>query len=170
MLGIEIWKSLQGTDLPYKISNHGRIKVLNYKNTGKEQILKPTLHERYLKINLRCNGKRKSKRIHVLVLEYFVGGKPDPAMEGCHNDGNPLNNHADNLRWDTSSGNKSDRLDHGTDQLGIKNHQAKLTEDEVKYIRDNPRRFTQTQLARKFKVSRATIQDIIYIKTWKHLD
>src|SRR5688500_4928598 len=50
-------------------------------------------------VALRRNGETVQERIHRLVLMAFVG--PCPAgMEGCHNDGNPLNNALDNLRWD----------------------------------------------------------------------
>ena len=34
-------------------------------------------------------------------------------MEGCHNDGNPLNNRLENLRWDTHLENCRDTIRHG---------------------------------------------------------
>lgn len=49
------------------------------------------------------------RSLHRLVLEAFAG--PFPAgMEGCHSDGNPLNNAASNLRWDTRSANQKDAV------------------------------------------------------------
>lgn len=36
-------------------------------------------------------------------------------MDGCHNDGDPLNNAVENLRWDSRAGNFRDKIAHGTD-------------------------------------------------------
>jgi hypothetical protein len=43
-------------------------------------------------------------------------------MEACHNDGDPDNNVAGNLRWDTKSANARDRRRHGTDAAARKTH------------------------------------------------
>lgn len=56
---------------------------------------------------------RNSFLVHRLVLAAFVGPCPS-GMEGCHNDGNPLNNSVDNLRWDTHRNNEADKRRHGT--------------------------------------------------------
>ena len=42
----------------------------------------------------------KTRLVHRLVLETFVGAAP-AGMEGCHNDGNRFNKRLENLRWDT---------------------------------------------------------------------
>lgn len=59
------------------------------------------------------SGKRKYQYVHILVLNAFVGPCPKD-MEGCHNDGDPLNNRLGNLRWDTHAGNVDDSIRHGT--------------------------------------------------------
>jgi flavin-dependent thymidylate synthase len=52
------------------------------------------------------------------MLESFVGQAPD-GTQACHNDGNPLNNTLENLRWDTAQGNADDRVrDGATARLG----------------------------------------------------
>jgi hypothetical protein len=67
----------------------------------------------YLYVNLKRVGSQSQRAVHRLVLEAFVGPCP-PGMEGCHNDGDQLNNRLDNLRWDTPSNNKLDSVRHGT--------------------------------------------------------
>ena len=40
----EIWKDIEGYGGTFQVSNLGRIKTFNYKNTGCENILKPKKH------------------------------------------------------------------------------------------------------------------------------
>lgn len=69
------------------------------------------------------------------------------------------------LESGTKSQNQNDRIRDGTDNRGIKNHAAKLTEEQIKEIR---LRHTETQriLAEDFGVSQASISLIINGKTW----
>lgn len=79
-------------------------------------------------------GHRVRARVHIVVLETFVGPRPDGA-EACHNDGNPLNNSLENLRWDTHTGNMQDCVRHGRTLAGTKNPKAKLTPEQVAQIK-----------------------------------
>lgn len=59
-------------------------------------------------------GKHRTKRfVHHLVLEAFVGPRPE-GMECCHDDDDPANNRLENLRWDTHSSNLNDRIKNGS--------------------------------------------------------
>jgi hypothetical protein len=69
----------------------------------------------------RRRDRLTSARVHRLVLEAFVGPCPE-GMVGCHNDGDPLNNRLDNLRWDTPSNNERDKWVHGTHHQRRKTH------------------------------------------------
>ena len=88
---------------------------------------KPNLVERELKANggkyLKVNIANRTKWIHVLVLEAFVGPRPD-GHEACHNDGNTHNNDVSNLRWDTPANNQQDRVRHGTSCRKLTSKQA----------------------------------------------
>lgn len=66
-----------------------------------------------LSVVLNREGRRRTRLIHQLVLEAFVGPRPN-GMEGCHNDGICTNNVWTNLRWDTRAGNAADTKRHGT--------------------------------------------------------
>jgi len=62
----------------------------------------------YVQVSLDVNGRNRSRLVHQLVLEAFVGPKPN-GMEGCHYpDHDKRNNRLDNLRWDTHAENAKD--------------------------------------------------------------
>lgn len=63
------------------------------------------------------NGVRRKFKVHQLVCRAFHGEKPSPLHEVRHLDGNPMNNHADNLAWGTKSENAKDRVKHGTQYM-----------------------------------------------------
>lgn len=67
----EIWKDINGYE-GYQISNWGRVKSLNYKRTGKEQIMLPFKKKGYLYINLSKNKKKVGCRINRLVALTFI--------------------------------------------------------------------------------------------------
>lgn len=73
----------------------------------------------YYQVRLCIKGIGKSKLVHRLVLEAFVG----PCLEEeecCHRDGRPGNNQLSNLRWGTHSSNCLDSVEHGTKYTGEK--------------------------------------------------
>lgn len=57
-----------------------------------------------------------TRRVHLLVLEAFVGPRP-MGMEGCHRDDDQSNNALSNLRWDTPRENKLDVVRNGNHEL-----------------------------------------------------
>lgn len=62
----------------------------------------------YCRVNLDVEGTNQSRLVHQLVLEAFVGPKPD-GCEGCHYpDHDKSNNRLENLRWDTHAENERD--------------------------------------------------------------
>ena len=67
----------------YKVSNLGRILSLNYRNTGKAELMKPFDNGRgYLQVKLRKNGESKTCLVHRLVAETFL---PNPENKPCIN-------------------------------------------------------------------------------------
>jgi hypothetical protein len=113
------------------------------------------------------SGAKHGMQCGVIVLLAWRG-IPDGGMECCHNDGNPLNNNLENLRWDTRSGNQSDRIKHGTHQNGERNCSAKLTEEQVKSIIESNE--PQKVIASRFGISRSTIYSIKTGRRWSHLN
>ena len=112
----ERWLPVVGFEDLYEVSNFGRVKSLgrpycNGVRSFPPRILRPgPSNYGHLSVVL---GRGNTWMVHTLVLTAFIGPRP-PGAEGCHNDGNPANNHLDNLRWDTRSNNIRDGVRHGT--------------------------------------------------------
>ena len=169
----EQWRDLPGFVGRYQVSNYGRVKSLPNARRHSELIMSPAIHKSgYLILNLTMakpggGWKQKSYWLHRLVLETWEGECP-PGMEGCHNDGNPLNCRADNLRWDTPESNQHDKIRHGTANLRAQNPAAVLTEAKVIEIK----RLLASgvgvmQVSRQFNVSKGAISAIKNGRTWQ---
>ncbi len=117
-----------------------------------------------------CNGQMTKKvYIHKIVLTAFVGPRPHN-MQACHCDGDKSNNVLSNLRWDTSFANQADRVRHGTSHEGAKNHRAKLTEDQVRSIRQlKTEGLIDRVISARFGISREAVTVIVNRKRWKHV-
>ena len=133
--------------------------------------MKPEINHRgYLRICLmRDDGKRWAVYVHTLVLSVFVFPRPD-GMVACHCDGNKLNNHFTNLRWDTAKSNIEDERKHGTLALGERNGKAKFNEKDVVSIRQRAIAGEKTKaIAKSFQVDVGTIRRIVLRKRWAHV-
>ena len=123
----------------------------------------------YHRISLRINNQTRNFSVHRLILESFTGTCP-PGMEGCHNNNIVTDNNIKNLRWDTRSGNFSDKHANGTAPIGNNHPQARLTEDDVRSIRrEAADGRTVTSLMNEYQVTRCHIHGIIKRKVWKHI-
>lgn len=95
-----VWKELE--DYPgYEISTLGELR-----RAGSETNLKPYDDGRgYRKFDFKRNGKRKSAKMHQLVLKTF--GPPQPSSKHVpdHLNRNKADNRIDNLEWKTQSDN-----------------------------------------------------------------
>lgn len=105
--------------------------------------------------------------LHVIVCETFHGPRPE-GMQVAHENGIKIDCSAKNLSWKTCSENQLDKRRHGTDMIGERNGRHKLTEDEVRIIRDSEG-VSARVLARRFDVSRAAIRFVLDGTTWKHV-
>ena len=67
----------------YRVSNLGRILSLNYRNTGKPDLMNPVeIENGYLTVGFWKNGKYKMCLVHRLVAETFL---PNPENKPCIN-------------------------------------------------------------------------------------
>ncbi len=108
----ERWRRVPGWPA-YKVSSHGRVKSMprmlaNGRAHGGGELAQSPDREGYLYVTL-CDGPRVRRvGVATLVLEAFVGVRPE-GMEGCHGpEGNQVN-HLSELRWDTRVENERDK-------------------------------------------------------------
>lgn len=114
----EYWRPVVGYEGLYEVSNWGRVKRLaglvmrkngrRYPVTEKFLTLRPN-EKGYIRVDLWKDGEKKTKKVHRLVYEAFVGEIPE-GMEVNHMDEDKNNNavwnlnllnHKDNLNWGT---------------------------------------------------------------------
>ena len=84
---LEIWRTAvydgEIYEELYKVSNLGRILSLNYRNTGKPELMTPVEDTYgYFQVNLWKNGKYKTCLVHRLVAETFLD---NPENKPCVN-------------------------------------------------------------------------------------
>lgn len=132
----EEWRPVAGYEGVYEVSSLGRIRSLDrwvpcgnkwndQRNLKffKGRILKQTPKDTgRLQVILSVSGRQRPGQVHQLVAIAFLGPKPSPLHEVCHNDGDHLNNRETNLRWGTKSENMRDRVLHGQDHNALKTH------------------------------------------------
>lgn len=101
----------------YEVSSLGRVRTLPHVVMRSNGIAQ-TIHGRIQKgrpsngYRLAGLGNGVSQYIHTLVLEAFVGPRPDGA-DACHGNGVRDDNRVENLRWDTRTENAQDTIRHG---------------------------------------------------------
>jgi hypothetical protein len=188
--GVEEWRQVPFAPM-YDVSSLGRVRSWITKGGSSEvrgtRRLAPVIiaafaHGRdgcpkYLGVKL--HGKRFV--VHRLVLEAFVGPAPS-GHEGAHMNGESLDNRVDNLAWVTRSENCRHKLSHGTDRRttarlhpestprGEQVSGAKLNAAAVRMIRSEHGRVTGRVLAEMYGVSQRSIWNVIYRRTWRHVE
>jgi hypothetical protein len=155
-------------DGTYSVNSNGI--VINSRT--RQQIKLRTDKKGYLRFD---SNKHCSHLPHRLVAEAFVTKNDNTYTQINHIDGNKCNNNYSNLEWCNNSINMKHTYDNGyisksklsSKAKGEGNSQAKLTKDDVLYIRANI--IDKKELANKYGVSVATIYDIIKGRSWKHI-
>ena len=106
----------------YKVSNWGRILSLNYRNTGKADLMTPNTNtDGYLRVNLWKNGEYKTCYVHRLITETFLPN-PENLQEVNHKDEDKTNNFVflnedgsvDKEKSNLECKNHRDNIYHGT--------------------------------------------------------
>lgn len=179
----EIWKDVEGYRGYYQISSHGRfrsrmplggwafrsqkrkwtilsapVNTVGYRTV---QMVKPWLGSRVVEWGM----------LHRLVANAFIG-KIRTRMTVNHKDGNKLNNNLSNLEiLSQAQNNEHAKISGLCNAYGESHYLAKLSEDQVMYIRaaDCKKRGSVVALARKFSVSHATINHIRNNTVWKRM-
>lgn len=176
---MEKFKRIPGFGL-YEASDLGRIKTYNWKNQGREAIMKPAKDKcGYLRTMLKSdNGKLSTIKVHRIIAQTFLDN-PKNLPQVNHINGIKDDNRLENLEWCSVSDNLKHSYIMGfLDAKGEKNPAATITESEVLEIRANyifgrkaksKGDVTKKDLAEQYGVTVSCIKNIVLKKTWKHL-
>lgn len=175
------WAPIPGYEGHYEVSRSGGIRSLKRNNfcgvcaRRKPLMMKPRVgNAGYLRVTLTKDGVASTYSVHRLVLTAFRGSATE-GHEGCHLDGDRLNNALDNLQWGTKAENIQQRTEHGRLPRGEQSRVSKLSEESVRSIR---RRYRRTgyrnsnagALAQEFGVSKSLIVQVVAGSIWTHVD
>jgi len=102
-------------------------------------------------------------------LSYCIHFKDPGELETCHECNNKLCVNPNHLFLGTHQENVQHGFDTGRSSKGILNACAKLSESDVREIRQLQDLVPQTQIAKMYNVSQTTIHYIFTGKTWTHV-
>ena len=180
MAGYEVWLPVVGFEGFYEVSDLGRVRSIlrsvrktpakkaAYDHVVPARVMSASLRSGYPSVTLYREGVKTRHSVHRLVARAFIGSCP-PGAFVCHCDGNPMNSHAVNLRYDTPRENSADMIRHGRSLVGKRNHLAKLDEAAVRQIRAQRGVQSQSQLARQFGVTKQAIGYVQRNVVWRHV-
>lgn len=169
----EIWKPVPGYEGAYEVSSVGHVRSMERScfspnSGGYRTVPMKTLKVdianigHYPRVTLFRDGDRKKFKVADLVASAFIGPKP-AGYETCHEDGNPSNSSAENLRYDTPRGNQADRKRHGTNRR----REPVLSLEQVLEVKNSG--LSGLKLAKKFGVSPGAISHIRTGRNWSYI-
>jgi len=163
----EEWRSIP-EHVGYEASNFGRIRsARHYDSIGRLMLPRVLAPYRgrlgYFTVTLSVNGKTTNGlAVHRLIASAFLGA-PQKGFHVAHWDGNPSNNHIQNLRYATPSENNLDKHRHGTAVRG-----KKLNPDLVQQARNDMAQGMQLSVcARKYGITSTTMYKIRDRLLWR---
>jgi hypothetical protein len=123
--------------------------------------LKPQFR-RYAKVSMTVRGRTTWTHVHGMVCTAFHGRKP-PGRQVAHENGDPWDNRASNLRWATPAENADDKKVHG--RWG-----RRFTEEEIRAMK---RRLADgapgVDVAREFRTTSGFVSGVRTGKQWSHV-
>ena len=126
-----------------------------------------------LRLSLQSKYSRRRLSIAAHRLAWMLENEKDLRSTDliCHTCDNPLCVNPDHLVIGTNTSNMCDMVEKGRSLRGSKSPTSVLTEKDVVDIKVqyDSREATRTDLARRFGVTRQTIDKIINGSTWKHI-
>lgn len=167
-------KAIKDYEGLYQAFPDGRIQSLasKWKSRKEGKFLTPNLVESgYHHASLTKEGKLHTYRWHRLIAETFVENLSN-LLYVNHKNGIKTDNRAENLEWCTLAQNAQHAyrtgLAHG--RKGIKHHNARLSEEDVKQIYLlSAQGLTPKEIAAHFNVSKSLVSAIKVGKRWGHL-
>lgn len=189
----EKWQWARNHKHYYKLSSFGRVELVKpitfvYLNRGKFQsrktikpgMLKISPSKFYPRVRLYFpNGEVEAPRVHILMLETFVGPCP-PGKECRHLNDNKTNFRLDNLKWGSRKANVKDAIRNGCKNYdfmtGERNFNSVLTRSIVRKLKSKSKKWKGSQRAfckkysQRLKISAHTIRACLRNRSWNHVE
>lgn len=180
MSEIETWRAVVGFEGFYEVSDLGRVRSLDrvIEQIRRGCIVRFPVRGRILasgshpsghhSVVLWVNGEKCTRCVHRLVLEAFVGPRPD-GKECRHLNGVPSDNRLANLVWGTRRENFNDRtrLGEWNQPRGEVHHKSKLNEQDVRFIREQVGRGRDcASIGRQLGVRRQVVWRVARGQNW----
>lgn len=148
MTNEEEWKPIPGLGGNYLVSNWGHVKRLAHDIIIRHGVRRPLKAKMLSTKRNRDYGyilvsiKAKGRLLHHLVLEAFVGPRPE-GMIALHKDDDPTNNKLSNLRWGTRKENAKD---------------SKVNKKKKDFVSQHHRRYEDTEKSMVYLLIRKDVQ------------
>lgn len=167
---MEIWKTIPNCKGYYQVSDLGVIKSFH----NGERVLKQNgigRNRKYKSVSLKTNNGWKCRQVHRLVAMAFIPN-PENKEQINHKDGDPSNNHIDNLEWCDAFEN----MQHAV-KMGLMNNHFGETHANSKFtdviVKDILKRLghgeKQHEIAKEYNVNQSIVSDINTGKSWRHI-
>ena len=165
-----IWKTIE--DFPnYEVSDDGRVRSISgfrRFGSGRRNVIGAEVQPKdngngYLLVTFYCNGKNVNRYVHRLVATAFLPIVLERNHVN-HINGDKTDNSAPNLEWCDQQENCLHRARVLRRKIGVEHGGAKLTEDQVKSIRLDPR--SAPPIALELGVSKTTIHRVRSGANW----
>lgn len=129
-----MWRPISGYEDYYSISSEGAV----WSNRSGKPLRPVPVTRGYLTVHLSVDGARRTRLVHHLVLEAFVGPCP-PGLLGRHLNDINTDNRVENLAWGTHAENSLDCSRNGHNVNAVKTHCSRGHEynEENTYICKN---------------------------------
>lgn len=161
----ELWRDVKDYEGQYRISDKGRLYSIK-----SERILDCMTNHGYKMVVLGWGVNKRKAGIHQLVAETFLPHDPTRPHVN-HIDGNPANNHCANLEYVTPGENQLHAYRTGLRQrmAGERHFGAKITEEDVRFIRSSKGKLPLKKLAEKYNLNWKYVWNIQNGFSWKHV-
>jgi len=175
----EQWLPVVGFEGLYEVSDQGRVRSVTRLVTsrwggprlwrGRVMVLTARRKDGYVQVPLSSHGRVTRAYVHHLVAIAFHGSRP-PGRDAAHDNGNPADNCAANVKWKTRSENNLDRLRHGTIARGERHGMSRFTVATIGLARRLKKQgLSERKIAVRVRVSRWTLRDMLTGRTWRRI-
>jgi hypothetical protein len=150
---MEEWKWVVGYENEYAVSNTGKI----YSHKTKKYLSLINRPDGYISVSFWRNDRSNMYLVHNLVLEAFIGPRPEGQEARHYPDTTRSNNNVNNLQWSTHIVNEQDKANILNDDqvIAIKNRLLQVK--------------NYSQVAKEFNVINMTVSQIARGVTYSNI-